>query len=475
MATRQEEDATKNDEKSTSIVETADFETAIANTGNVSTAFLWGYLADNYGRRLLLLSGCFLLTVITVASSFSQVFWLLVVFKFFGGVISCGPFVLMLTYMAEFTSTLHRTRIMMMNAIYNSLGFITVPALAWAIIRQPWSWTLFGGYIVFNSWRVFIVACAVPSFIAGCFLLFFDESPKFLMSQGRREEALNVFKRIYSLNTGKHPDTFPVKSLVDEKKQNGDILTPNGDVPNRNHSTDMKQFLRKPYIGRILLVISIQYGGLWGMSTIRLWLPQILAILEEYTSLYKSQTENVFLCDMMASRTGAQAVVNATMNVTTSEECVPVQFGDTTFIYNIIVGVVAAVWNLSANMIVGYFCKKNVLKFGYVLCACCMASMYWSINMEIVLALSSIFIGCNQMVIIALLSTVVELFPTNMRTTAMSLTMMLGRVSALTGNLTFPVFLEINCAMPFFFIAAISLLCALLAFFIPDTTGKALE
>ena len=41
-------------------------------------------------------------------------------------------------------------------------------------------------------------------------LYFFPESPKFLMSQGRNEEALEVLKTIYASNTGNHRDDYPV-------------------------------------------------------------------------------------------------------------------------------------------------------------------------------------------------------------------------------------------------------------------------
>lgn len=38
----------------------------------------------------------------------------------------------------------------------------------------------------------------------------FPESPKFLMTMGRNEEALKVFRKVYAMNTGNDPDTFPV-------------------------------------------------------------------------------------------------------------------------------------------------------------------------------------------------------------------------------------------------------------------------
>ena len=42
-------------------------------------------------------------------------------------------------------------------------------------------------------------------------LFLFPESPKFLMSQGHTEEALKVFKIIYSINTGKSAEEYPVR------------------------------------------------------------------------------------------------------------------------------------------------------------------------------------------------------------------------------------------------------------------------
>lgn len=83
-------------------------------------------------------------------------------------------------------------------------------ALAWAIIPQSWSLTLFGGAFVYNSWRIFILVCSMPALIAFLGLLNFPESPKYLMSKGRNEEALKVFQKMYSMNTGNPPEMFPV-------------------------------------------------------------------------------------------------------------------------------------------------------------------------------------------------------------------------------------------------------------------------
>ena len=61
------------------------------------------------------------------------------------------------------------------------------------------------------------------------------------------------------------------------------------------------------------------------MNTIRLWLPQLFAIVEEFFTLNESASGNATLCDMLAMRTGAKAVNGMTMNL--DEPCVPVSMG----------------------------------------------------------------------------------------------------------------------------------------------------
>lgn len=41
--------------------------------------------------------------------------------------------------------------------------------------------------------------------------MFLPESPKFLMTVGRNKEALEVFQKVYTLNTGKSKEDFPVQ------------------------------------------------------------------------------------------------------------------------------------------------------------------------------------------------------------------------------------------------------------------------
>jgi len=68
----------------------------------------------------------------------------------------------------------------------------------------------FSSSFKYNSWRIFLLVCSVPSFVVAILLIFLPESPKFLLSQGDHEGALNIFRRIYHINTGREHDLYPV-------------------------------------------------------------------------------------------------------------------------------------------------------------------------------------------------------------------------------------------------------------------------
>lgn len=80
--------------------------------------------------------------------------------------------------------------------------------MAWMIIPRPWSFET--SSFKYNSWRAFVAAAGIPSLLSAIFLMFFPESPKFLMSQNRMQEALTVFRKIFEINSGTSGSIYPV-------------------------------------------------------------------------------------------------------------------------------------------------------------------------------------------------------------------------------------------------------------------------
>ena len=93
-----------------------------------------------------------------------------------------------------------------------TLFFLNVSGLAWIIIPQTIGHR--SEHFTYKSWQIFLALCSIPSFIVAVLLLYLPESPKFLITQNEHDEALKVFKKIYTTNTGKDEATYPVSGFV---------------------------------------------------------------------------------------------------------------------------------------------------------------------------------------------------------------------------------------------------------------------
>lgn len=65
--------------------------------------------------------------------------------------------------------------------------------------------------ITFRSWRVFVIVSSIPSIITTAILFFLPESPKFLFTMGKEEQAVNVLRHVYAVNTGRDTEDYPVR------------------------------------------------------------------------------------------------------------------------------------------------------------------------------------------------------------------------------------------------------------------------
>lgn len=141
-----------------------------------------------------------------------------------------GPFAAITTYLSEFHCARHRARVQMVLGIIFSCGTVILPLLAWAILPldldvKAFNATVGNLFILhkltkclyfysivleFHSWNLFLLIIAMPALAGSIAFMFMPESPKFLMTTGRNKKALEVFQTVYSFNTGKPPETFPV-------------------------------------------------------------------------------------------------------------------------------------------------------------------------------------------------------------------------------------------------------------------------
>ncbi|XP_076750991.1 synaptic vesicle glycoprotein 2B isoform X2 [Xylocopa sonorina] len=413
------------------------FLNAIVYLGMVSSGYIWGYIADVRGRRAVFLYGYLADGICNVLAGFSQNFWTLVFFKYLSGFMVSGPHASIVAYASEFFGIKGRGRIALVLGFFVTSGNIVTAVLSWIIIPQGWSIVLWDGAFVYNSWRMFLSACGLPMLIGAVCLFLFPESPKFLMSQGRMEDALEVFRTVYRMNTGKPAEEYPVLHLANNSKKGSSNVDQDGMI-------EKKAIFFNPHLPRLLLVTAMQFGSMYAAHTIRLWQPQLFAILDNFDRTSHNLTagyEPTFCEILDLSSAADRTYANVAGNVT----CTNVVVNESVYMTTIIVSLFGAILLLTASFAQYILRHKILLHICYIVAVTSLISMYWSTSTMVTLFLTSLFVGLTNTTLNIIVGVTVMLFPTSLRAIAVSLVMTVGRIGTITGNLLFPVVLAQGC------------------------------
>lgn len=68
--------------------------------------------------------------------------------------------------------------------------------------------------LTFNSWRLFVGIFGLPSLLAAFLVSKYPETPKFLLSQGQNDKALEILRQMFVLNTKKEAHHYPVSMFL---------------------------------------------------------------------------------------------------------------------------------------------------------------------------------------------------------------------------------------------------------------------
>jgi hypothetical protein len=91
---------------------------------------------------------------------------------------------------------------------------ICLPLIALLIINHEWHFYISLIDVDYKPWRLFIVSCGLLSLISGICFIFLPESPKFVYAKGDERKALDIMRKIYSINTGLPGDSYDVKGIL---------------------------------------------------------------------------------------------------------------------------------------------------------------------------------------------------------------------------------------------------------------------
>jgi OCT family organic cation transporter-like MFS transporter 4/5 len=139
---------------------------------------VFGWASDKFGRRLTMLIAALIQTVSSIAAAFATNYVIFLIMRFLiafsvSGVFECG-FVLV----TEICGPKYRTYFGILTQFPFGIGAALLPIIAYFI----------------RSWKSLQLAISVPCCLLGLYYFFVPESPRWLMAEGRIDEAIKILK-----------------------------------------------------------------------------------------------------------------------------------------------------------------------------------------------------------------------------------------------------------------------------------------
>uniref|UniRef100_A0A182PJC9 Major facilitator superfamily (MFS) profile domain-containing protein n=1 Tax=Anopheles epiroticus TaxID=199890 RepID=A0A182PJC9_9DIPT len=422
--------------------------------GMMFGAYIWGSVADSLGRKRVLIVISIMNAFCIVASSFSQTYEVFMVFRFLNGVALGGSGPVIWPYFAEFQPKSKRGSMLSFMAAFWTIGIgITTPAFT------------------YNSWRIFLLVCSIPSFIVAALLLYLPESPKFLLSQGKIDEALAIFRGIYVTNTGKSKDQYPVRELLIDDSLREELEAVTKPIKNKYKRMlydildNSKQVFMSPVLKFTIISITINFTFHIGYYGLMMWFPELFNRFDEFTRAHPG-VEDASVCQVTDYVVG--------MGSHSESGVCSATIPSTVFMESLITVAAALPANVIAVLGMDRLGRKFFLVFSTMAAGACSASMYFVTNQHQNLAVSAVFSGVISMGNASLDCLITEVFPTHLRATGVAISMVAARLGGIIGNVVIATLLDLYCPAPTFIVAVLLAGGGLMCLFLPNTTRTAL-
>ncbi|XP_014216365.1 uncharacterized protein LOC106645104 [Copidosoma floridanum] len=205
-------------------------------------------------------------------------------------------------------------------------------------------------------------------------------------------------------------------------------------------------------------------------NTIRLWQPQLFAIIAQESTKPDGSAPQLPFCSVIDNFTFTLRETSLPEGINNNSKlspCSTYPVSNNVYSNTIIISASSLLFTFFLGIFVGSINNKYLLLICYFISSCAAVSLNWSNNVYVTLTCISLFVGCLSASLNLVLSAVVNLFPTNIRTMAVSLTMMLGRIGSLIGNLLFPILLQNGCTVALMILTVLLLVACILVILIP--------
>lgn len=442
--------------------------------GGVVSTFLWGTLADMTGRRRVLIFSLWLDFVVTLLCALMNSFFGLAICRFINGFLIGAPGSITYNYIAEFHGPKHRAKSICYTSISFTGAWLVLPLLGYAILPLR-SIEISENYSL-SSWRLLLIILAIPELIAGIWLVYLPETPKYHMAKGDLQKALNILQRMYAMNSQKSIHDYPIKNLTSnltsnrslpilaiKSKEKGIFKGKLGRVI-KDVIKQIKCLFRTPYLLNSLLMSTAFFCNMFGFFGLGLWLPELFKRFHEFQLIHPNETISV----KNLSQLHLEPIVNETIS------CIP-EFNDQLLQSTLSVGISCIIGNLLAGWLTGFVAMKLLPAFSMLIGAVTSGSIYFLRSSTQNLIVSCIYQMAMTIANITLGSATVELFPTAIGAMAFCVVLFAGRLGAIFSNTLFGLLMDKHCEVPIFSVALVVGIGGLLCLIIPSNKERQVQ
>ncbi|AJM77567.1 sugar porter family MFS transporter [Rathayibacter toxicus] len=171
------------------------FAVASALLGCALGAYIAGRLADRWGRIRVMLLGAALFFVSSIGSGAAFSIWDLVLWRIVGGLGIGIASVIAPTYISEIAPKAIRGALSSLQQLAITIG-IFAALLSDTLIATGANGASAPYWFGVPAWRWMFIACAVPAVVYGILALMLPESPRYLATRGKIDQARTVLATV---------------------------------------------------------------------------------------------------------------------------------------------------------------------------------------------------------------------------------------------------------------------------------------